>query len=196
MFVVVAALYPTKPLRSAFTLLSQRPAACLAANMSESLGTSPPSPEPGPSTPQQHQSTPHLRVQHLSPPTSYSLTATDLRQESDDAAVTCIVCLSDLPQDSIPVTGEYDPVARLVPCNHAMHNSCLVPWMERANSCPICRASFNEVSVSATLSGICSPPYKNVGININFLISSHQVIFSKLTRLKIEYRSPSTRVRL
>ncbi|KAI5840006.1 hypothetical protein DFP73DRAFT_194471 [Morchella snyderi] len=120
--------------------------------MSESLGTSPPSPEPGPSTPQQHPPTPHLRVQHLSPPTSYSLTATDLRQESDDA-VTCIVCLSDLPQDSIPVTGEYDPVARLVPCNHAMHNSCLVPWMERANSCPICRATFNEVSVSATLSG-------------------------------------------
>lgn len=67
--------------------------------------------------------------------------------------MTCIVCLSDLPQDSIPVTGEYDPVAILVPCNHAMHNSCLVPWMERANSCPICRATFNEVSVSATLSG-------------------------------------------
>lgn len=117
--------------------------------MSESLGTSP-GPEPGPSTPQPHESTPQLRVQQpLSPPTSCS---TDLRQESDDA-VTCIVCLSDLPQDSVPVTGEYDPVARLVPCNHAMHNSCLVPWMERANSCPICRAAFKEVSVSATLSG-------------------------------------------
>ncbi|KAL0632580.1 hypothetical protein Q9L58_008557 [Maublancomyces gigas] len=100
---------------------------------------------------------PHVPPHHAEEPPAHSLTATDLRQDPD--AVTCIVCLIDLPQDSVPVTGEYDPVAILVPCNHAMHNSCLVPWMERANSCPICRATFNQVSVSATLSGAILETY-------------------------------------
>lgn len=97
---------------------------------------------------------PHLQPHTGKPPTAYSIVAADLRQDSD--AVACIVCLLDLPQDTFSVAGQYDPVARLVPCNHAMHNSCLVPWMERANSCPICRATFNKVSVSATLSSMQS----------------------------------------
>lgn len=106
------------------------------------------------SSPDTDSAPPHLPPHYTEEPPTHSLIVTDLRQDPD--AVTCIVCLIDLPQDSIAVTGEYDPVARLVPCNHAMHNSCLVPWMERANSCPICRATFNQVSVSATLLGMSS----------------------------------------
>jgi len=127
---IVEAQPPLRPIAPATRDLS-------ASSMSESSN---PDPDPAPPT--------HLQPQD--PPTCSS-TVTNLRQDSD--AVTCIVCLIDLPQDSIPITGEYDPVARLVPCNHAMHNSCLMPWMERANSCPICRRTFNQVSVSTTLSG-------------------------------------------
>lgn len=68
----------------------------------------------------------------------------------------CIVCLVDLPESSSDIAaGEvFDQIARLVPCNHAMHNSCLAPWVERANSCPICRQSFHKVKLSLTLSGM------------------------------------------
>ncbi|KAF8466613.1 hypothetical protein BDZ91DRAFT_848752 [Kalaharituber pfeilii] len=70
--------------------------------------------------------------------------------------IACIVCLADLPEtsDDIASGGTFDQIARLVPCNHAMHNSCLAPWVERANSCPICRQSFNKVKLSNTLTGM------------------------------------------
>lgn len=96
-------------------------------------------------------------------------------------AETCIVCLGDLvPHDegaaainpldvradgqrqvpdnthtsaSDPVKDE-ELVAHLLPCGHDLHNECLKPWVERANSCPICRASFNMVELSARVGGM------------------------------------------
>ncbi|KAF2497747.1 hypothetical protein BU16DRAFT_571467 [Lophium mytilinum] len=44
-------------------------------------------------------------------------------------------------------------IAHLLPCGHNLHNECLKPWVERANSCPICRQSFNTVELSARVGG-------------------------------------------
>jgi hypothetical protein len=44
-----------------------------------------------------------------------------------------------------PDSGE---IARLLPCGHILHNNCLKPWVERANSCPICRRNFNLVELT------------------------------------------------
>ncbi|KAF3938297.1 hypothetical protein ABW19_dt0207981 [Dactylella cylindrospora] len=78
---------------------------------------------------------------------------------------TCIVCLAELPEkdlprngtDGLPISYNLDDLpefllARL-PCSHVLHNSCLKPWVERANSCPICRKSFNIVELVTSPKG-------------------------------------------
>lgn len=74
---------------------------------------------------------------------------------------TCIVCLGDLGEsvgDSEPLPTkdgleDQDQIARLLPCGHILHDDCLKPWVERANSCPICRRNFNMVELSDRLGG-------------------------------------------
>ncbi|OJI99358.1 hypothetical protein ASPVEDRAFT_125616 [Aspergillus versicolor CBS 583.65] len=95
---------------------------------------------------------------------------------------TCIVCLGDLgesasdplavaaprpdlePDGKAPSTSakpeELDGndesiglIAQLLPCGHILHNDCLKPWVERANSCPICRRTFNVVELSDRVGG-------------------------------------------
>lgn len=46
-----------------------------------------------------------------------------------------------------------ETIAHLLPCGHDLHNECLKPWVERANSCPICRQSFNQVDLSQNVGG-------------------------------------------
>lgn len=96
---------------------------------------------------------------------------------------TCIVCLADfgesaneLPRSDAPAIKSVDDdhgrllrsntksplhsnqpedamIAHLLPCGHNLHDDCLKPWVERANSCPICRQSFNLVELSVQLGG-------------------------------------------
>ena len=48
---------------------------------------------------------------------------------------------------------ETELIAHLLPCGHDLHNECLKPWVERANSCPICRQSFNQVELCVKVGG-------------------------------------------
>ncbi|CUS14196.1 unnamed protein product [Tuber aestivum] len=87
--------------------------------------------------------------------TEYALSSTDVKQEP----VACIFCLNDLRRGTF-WTDVCEDVARLNPCNHTMHNECLQLWLERANSCPLCRTNFHEVSVSRALDGEAVRTYR------------------------------------
>lgn len=71
----------------------------------------------------------------------------DLVANQDDNI--CIVCMDELIHDGShnpnhEITNLHKKPKRL-PCTHVLHLSCLKNWMERSQTCPICRISvFDE----------------------------------------------------
>ncbi|NJR31474.1 hypothetical protein HC762_01775 [bacterium] len=84
------------------------------------------------------------------PPTS----AKSSHSPSNDSQVT--TAPKTLPADS--QQNDVELIAHLKPCCHNLHNDCLTPWVERANSCPICRARFYTVELSSKVGGETFPP--------------------------------------
>lgn len=90
----------------------------------------------------------------------------------------CIVCLEDLDAVAVPdasidgdlqvaattidhqqpthpsTTTNNEAVALIKPCNHVLHDDCLRAWSQKANSCPICRQTFNLVEVLDKVGGM------------------------------------------
>ncbi|KAH6664888.1 hypothetical protein B0J14DRAFT_493051 [Halenospora varia] len=52
------------------------------------------------------------------------------------------------------------PIALIKPCGHVLHDDCLRLWSQKANSCPICRQSFNLVEVLDKVDGTVQSEYK------------------------------------
>ncbi|KAB8239179.1 hypothetical protein BDV23DRAFT_144705 [Aspergillus alliaceus] len=55
--------------------------------------------------------------------------------------------------DGVDGSEDTGQIAQLLPCGHILHNNCLKPWVERANSCPICRRNFNVVELCDRIGG-------------------------------------------
>jgi hypothetical protein len=47
----------------------------------------------------------------------------------------------------------HEHVAVIEVCGHMLHDACLREWIEKANSCPVCRQSFHLVKVLDRVGG-------------------------------------------
>lgn len=63
------------------------------------------------------------------------------------------VTTTSKPNSADENKNDTELIAHLKPCGHNLHNDCLTPWVERANSCPICRARFYTVELSREVGG-------------------------------------------
>lgn len=71
-------------------------------------------------------------LDRLSPPASRELVKnlpSRLVTEKDEK---CAICL--LPNENL-----IDEKFVKLPCNHEFHDTCILPWLGRTNTCPMCR---------------------------------------------------------
>ncbi|XP_031556549.1 E3 ubiquitin-protein ligase RNF181-like [Actinia tenebrosa] len=48
----------------------------------------------------------------------------------DDSTSSCPICLAEY---------EENEKVKQMPCEHMFHSGCILPWLEKTNSCPVCR---------------------------------------------------------
>ncbi|KAJ8665263.1 hypothetical protein QAD02_006925 [Eretmocerus hayati] len=51
-------------------------------------------------------------------------------EDNTDTKRQCPICLRDFEKGNI---------AKSLPCKHTFHKECIEPWLEKTNSCPLCR---------------------------------------------------------
>nr|CAD7438727.1 unnamed protein product [Timema bartmani] len=68
--------------------------------------------------------------QRLPPPASKDIVKNLKEKEISSSDDKCPVCLK------LHSLGE---VVKVLPCNHSFHSACILPWLEKTNSCPLCR---------------------------------------------------------
>ncbi|XP_011310952.1 E3 ubiquitin-protein ligase RNF181 [Fopius arisanus] len=71
--------------------------------------------------------------QHEKLPPPASKAAVEALEEikiTDAESKQCPVCLK---------TFETCDIVKCLPCHHSFHKECIIPWLEKTNSCPLCR---------------------------------------------------------
>lgn len=72
----------------------------------------------------------------------------------NDQCISCVICMEDINiSESCSILSE---------CQHKFHNNCIMKWIKRVNSCPICRCSKKDVSQENTNSSIVEPENVNL----------------------------------
>lgn len=66
--------------------------------------------------------------------------------------------LSKINQTNTSEPANPSHVAEISACGHTLHDECLRGWSEKANSCPICRQTFNVVTVFEKVGGEFATP--------------------------------------
>lgn len=66
----------------------------------------------------------------------------------------CPICLNDF-DDNEEVC--------FLDCTHMFHQNCIVEWVRKKNTCPLCRCKLYEKRDDSTLHVGTNPPSRNVG---------------------------------
>lgn len=90
-----------------------------------------------------------LYQQELAPPAAKQVVAElprrTVRAESTDPNDKCAICLKVTAGDDDEEDGsrgrdsEAARLFRVLPCKHSFHEGCIMPWLGKTNSCPLCR---------------------------------------------------------
>lgn len=70
------------------------------------------------------------QTQRLPPPASKESVENLTEIKITERSKQCPVCLKEF---------ETGTVAKTMPCKHSFHKECILPWLEKTNSCPLCR---------------------------------------------------------
>jgi uncharacterized Zn finger protein (UPF0148 family) len=68
--------------------------------------------------------------QNSPPPASKTVVANLPNVTVTTGDVKCPVCLKEYTQSE---------TVKKLPCNHTFHADCILPWLSKTNSCPLCR---------------------------------------------------------
>lgn len=74
-----------------------------------------------------------------------ALPTVPVTEEHVGSGLECPVCKEDY------ALGES---VRQLPCNHLFHDSCIVPWLEQHDSCPVCRKSLTGQNTATNPPGL------------------------------------------
>ncbi|XP_039278259.1 E3 ubiquitin-protein ligase RNF181 isoform X3 [Nilaparvata lugens] len=66
----------------------------------------------------------------LPPPAAKEAVENLAERKCTDADEKCAVCLKEY------TVGD---IVKILPCKHDFHPACILPWLEKTNSCPVCR---------------------------------------------------------
>lgn len=55
-----------------------------------------------------------------------------IRIERGCESITCSICLVEFPIDT-------EAICLPKPCGHVYHEDCIMKWLKRSNTCPLCR---------------------------------------------------------
>ncbi|XP_008575959.1 PREDICTED: E3 ubiquitin-protein ligase RNF181 isoform X1 [Galeopterus variegatus] len=69
---------------------------------------------------------------HLPPPAAKTVVENLPRTviRGSQAEIKCPVCLLEFEEEETVIE---------MPCHHLFHSSCILPWLSKTNSCPLCR---------------------------------------------------------
>lgn len=72
-------------------------------------------------------------------------------QADTKKSVKCTICLKSIGDTDENETND-EIIFKVLPCTHYFHDTCILPWLEKTNSCPLCRfelqtddASYEEM---------------------------------------------------
>ena len=71
-----------------------------------------------------------LGTKNKLPPPASKKAIEELKDSSAKEDGACPVCLKQF---------EKEETVKTMPCKHTFHSGCILPWLQKTNSCPLCR---------------------------------------------------------